>query len=267
MKKDEEFKDDDKKKEKVIKDGIKGEDELKFAKEPADDKAADDPDEDDEPMKETVDPKLDHLSAFIDATVNKDDAAGSSNIAEYIRLKAKEQVAFILERDTSPDDEKEIDDEDKKDIEDYSHLLGNRAKKKQPLKKMKKVKEAAMEVENTKDEDDEDESEDYLSNRDKTKKPLKKMKKEVSEATLVRVLKEFMNDESPIRLKGDDVFVNDKLVGTLENDLSNADAGIVFHSADGKGGKDFDNIQELYQFLVKKFEVNPEGPLNNKDKE
>lgn len=103
-----------------------------------------------------------------------------------------------------------------------------------------------------KDDDDKDEDEkgkDFLKNRDKRKAPLKKMKK-----TDESVISEFV-DGSPIRLKGNDVFVDNKLVGVIENDLNNADTGIVFKSNDGKKAQEFGNIQELYQFLVTEFEV------------
>lgn len=255
--------------EKKLKDGIKDEDELDYAKEPADDKAAEDPDKDDEPpVEESSDPKFDALSGFIDEVVNDNFEEADKHISEFIKLKARERVAAMLERKSEEAEETDADTDDDKDDgeKDYSHLLKNRAKKKAPLKKMRDVKEAAA-VKTDEEKDDADNSEGYLSNRDKKKKPLKKMKKEVSEAVLVKVLKEFMSDESPIRLKGDDVFVNNKLVGSLKNDLSNADTGIVFQGAGEKGGKDFNNIQELYQFLVKKFEVNPDSALGKKDKE
>ena len=101
------------------------------------------------------------------------------------------------------------------------------------------------------DEDDDKDDTKHLSNRDKKvdKPTIRKMKKEVDES----VIQEFIGDDSPIKLKGDDVFVEGKLVGTLKNDLNDAEAGITFKSTDGKLGEEFDNMKELYSFLMGKF--------------
>lgn len=107
------------------------------------------------------------------------------------------------------------------------------------------------------EEDDEDDEEGgkyahLLKQRTKKKAPLKKMKKEE------RGVKEaFPDEDSPVKLKGDDVFVEGKQVGTIENDMNNDDAGITFTSLDGKIVKEFEDLKELYGFLVEHFKVNP----------
>lgn len=84
-----------------------------------------------------------------------------------------------------------------------------------------------------------------LKTRDVKKKPLKKMKK-TDESLIVE------EDESPIRLKNNDVFFEGKLVGTFKNDLNDDTAGITFESIEGKGGE-FDNIKEFYAHLMKEY--------------
>jgi len=104
------------------------------------------------------------------------------------------------------------------------------------------------------DEDDADEDHTHLlKNRDKKKAPLKKMKKET--------LKEFTGENSPIKLKGDDVYVSGKLVGSITNDLSDINKGILFTSADGKFKKEVNTIREMYAFLLKHYNVTSETRL------
>ena len=212
-----------------LKKGLKGKEDTEEVKEPEDEKViSSDKEDESEKEKEKEDEDVKENAGF-DFLSNFVDAV-INDVDADAELNISEFIKLKAKEKVAAITERrttpeENDDEEEEEETDYTHLLANRDKKKAPLKKMKDVKEAA----------------------------------------LIKVLKEFMDDDSPIRLKGDDVFVNNKLVGTLENDLSNADAGIVFRSADGKGGKDFNNIQELYQFLVKKFEVSPESALGGKD--
>lgn len=169
---------------------------------------------------ETVTPdKFEFLSNFVDATINKDDAGAEQAFSQYLLLKAKERYGVVQEKaepvaqDTEEDED---DDDDEEGGSKYAHLLKQRTKRKQPLKKMKKG--------------------------------------DVNES----VLREFMGDTSPVKLKGDDVFVEGKQVGTIENDMTNLESGITFTSADGKVTKEFEDLQGLYEFLVTHFKVNPE---------
>lgn len=170
--------------------------------------------------------KFESLSKVIDAVINKDDATAESSFSSYVTMKAREmlgigQVAVTEHAQRKEEDEDSDDEDDAEGGGKYSHLLKQRAKKKAPLKKMKKDKE-------------------------------------LSEAALL----EFTGKGSPITLKGDDVFVNGKQVGSVVNDLSDINAGIRFESLDGKVSEEFDDIRGLYQFLIGHFNVNSETPLD-----
>lgn len=60
--------------------------------------------------------------------------------------------------------------------------------------------------------------------------------------------------KSPIKLKGTDLFVNDKKVGTVKHDVDD-DKGIEF-TADGGKAKKFDNIQDLYKHVGELHKLN-----------
>lgn len=167
--------------------------------------------------------KKEILGRYIDSIINKKFDESKEIYAEYVKLKGRDNKSITAIQETVDDKVKDSDadeeDEDDSD-EDYSHLVkGNRVKAKAPLKKMKKMDEAA-------------------------------------------VLKEFTGEDSPIKLKGDDVFVNGKMVGTITNDLSDIDSGIIFSSADGNFKQEFDSIKDLYAFLVSHFNIQGEMPLD-----
>ncbi len=214
---------------------------------------------------EMSDNKYVNLSKYFDAIVNKDNEAASTHYAAYVLEKSKDIRKAILEDSDAALADAEVDtDEDEDEDEDYNKMLKTRNKMKAPLKKMKRTDEAAK-VDDVSDSDesdeDEDEDEDYskkLKTRTKMKTPLKKMKK-MDEST---ILKEFTGEDSPIRLKGDDVFIDGKMVGTITNDLSNIDAGILFTSTDGTFKQEFESIKDLYAFLVQHFEVHGEAALD-----
>lgn len=160
--------------------------------------------------------KYESLSKYIDAIINKDDDAAKAAFLPYVEEQTKPIVKSLREA-TAPADDKKVQDadgdsDDVDDDEDSSKYLKNRAKKKQGLKKMKKMDEAA-------------------------------------------ILKEFHGEDSPVQLKGDDVYIQGKMVGTVTNDLSDIDSGIVFTSTDGSFKQEFDSIRDLYAFLVDKFNI------------
>jgi hypothetical protein len=163
--------------------------------------------------------KLESLNGFVNAIINKNDDEAKAHFSAYSTTKAREIIGGITEHAQVKDEEEDEDEDEDDQSSKYSHLLKNRDKKKAPLKKMKKVDEAA--------------------------------------------LKEFTGDESPIRLKGDDVFVNNKLVGTVQTDLSSAASGIEFTAADGSVTEHFETIKELYRYLIETFKVNSEIPLDD----
>lgn len=68
-----------------------------------------------------------------------------------------------------------------------------------------------------------------------------------------KTLLEFGTEEDPIRLVGDDVIVNGKKVGHIENDLNDFEAGINFVSDDKSFSKEFHTAEELFQFITDRF--------------
>jgi len=168
--------------------------------------------------------KFELLSAYVDAIIKKDDNAAKESFLPFAQATGQEIVKAIREsaKGTTEDSATDKDDKDMDDAddEDTSKYLKNRAKKKSPLKKMKKMDEAA-------------------------------------------ILKEFHGEDSPVKLKGDDVYVEGKMVGTITNDLSDWKSGIVFTSTDGSFKQEFDDIQSLYAFLVDKFNISTETPLDS----
>lgn len=71
-------------------------------------------------------------------------------------------------------------------------------------------------------------------------------------ATRVQKLIEF--NRGAIRIVGDDVMVNGKRVGSIENDLKDYKRGIVITLDDGEE-HDFTTIEEMYKFLMDTFRV------------
>lgn len=67
-------------------------------------------------------------------------------------------------------------------------------------------------------------------------------------------IQEFTGD-NPIKLKGDDVFVNGKHVGTIDIDLDDYDAGISYTTSDKRFSKEFDDMETLYNFLADRYNV------------
>lgn len=70
-------------------------------------------------------------------------------------------------------------------------------------------------------------------------------------------INEFVGNDSPVKLKANEVFVNNKKVGALKTDANDMDSGINFTTIDGKYSKEFDSIQHLYRFLIKNFANKP----------
>lgn len=62
-------------------------------------------------------------------------------------------------------------------------------------------------------------------------------------------------DDSAIKLNGDDILINGKLVGHLKYDLNDMNGGVNFVSADGRMSKEFEGLQDLYGYLMQTFGV------------
>lgn len=66
-------------------------------------------------------------------------------------------------------------------------------------------------------------------------------------------LLEYGNEEVPLRMEGDKIFVNNTLVGHVKVDLSNFDSGIDFVSEDGTFSKEFNTAEDLFAYLSQKY--------------
>lgn len=56
-----------------------------------------------------------------------------------------------------------------------------------------------------------------------------------------------------IRLQGDKVFVDGKMVGVIQSDPADFDSGIDFIAAGGDFSKEFHTVEDLYTFLTDKY--------------
>ena len=68
-----------------------------------------------------------------------------------------------------------------------------------------------------------------------------------------KTLLEYGNDETPLRMEGDKIFVNNKLVGRIQTNMDDFDAGIDFVSDDGSFSKEFETAEDLFKFLSQKY--------------
>lgn len=59
--------------------------------------------------------------------------------------------------------------------------------------------------------------------------------------------------ESPLRMEGDKILVNNKMVGRIQYDIEDFDGGINFISDDGSFSKEFQSAEELFSFLSTKY--------------
>lgn len=77
----------------------------------------------------------------------------------------------------------------------------------------------------------------------------------IKESLYQQVLREWsdLDNESPIRLQGDRVFVDGKEVGVIQSDVTDFDSGINFIEAGGRFSKEFEEIQSLFDFLIQRY--------------
>lgn len=66
-------------------------------------------------------------------------------------------------------------------------------------------------------------------------------------------LLEFGNDDVPLRMEGDKILVNNKIVGLVKVDLNDFESGINFVSEDGTFSKEFDTAEDLFAFLSQRY--------------
>lgn len=77
----------------------------------------------------------------------------------------------------------------------------------------------------------------------------------VNENVNIIALREWIDtlDDSPVRLQGDRVLVDGKQVGVLQTDPTDFNSGINFIEDGGKFSKEFDTIEDLFNFLIQKY--------------
>lgn len=69
-------------------------------------------------------------------------------------------------------------------------------------------------------------------------------------------LKEFadlIQQGSPVQLRGDRVFVEGREVGVIQNDPTDFDSGINFIESGGGFSKEFDTLEQVYEFLIQRY--------------
>ncbi len=76
----------------------------------------------------------------------------------------------------------------------------------------------------------------------------------MSEAFLVK-LKEYVDlqQDSPVQFRGDRVIVDGKQVGVIQNDPTDFESGINFIEAGGRFSKEFNTVEDLYDFLIQRY--------------
>lgn len=76
----------------------------------------------------------------------------------------------------------------------------------------------------------------------------------VNEAIALKMLREMFEDhEEPIRIQGDKVFVDGKQQGFIQTDYADEDSGINFIEEGGKFSKEFDDVSDLFKFLIQRY--------------
>lgn len=69
-------------------------------------------------------------------------------------------------------------------------------------------------------------------------------------AKATQIIKSLKEEKSPIKLKGNDVYVNDKKVGAVNHNVEDG-KGIEYTSVDGKVKKSFKQLSDLYAHVGK----------------
>lgn len=77
----------------------------------------------------------------------------------------------------------------------------------------------------------------------------------VTEHVLMKQLREWVDNqvESPVRFDGDRVIVGGKQVGVVQTDMADFESGINFIEDGGKFSKEFNTLEELFEFLISKY--------------
>lgn len=95
------------------------------------------------------------------------------------------------------------------------------------------------------------------------------MRNTVTKMRINRLIESELNErmgDSAVKLNGDDVLVNGKVVGRIQYDLNDFDSGINFISEDGAFSKEFATLEDFYAFINMRFGVK-ESKESDEEKE
>lgn len=104
----------------------------------------------------------------------------------------------------------------------------------------------------------------YIADKDVDISPLSQFIKNKAKDIVNNIRNNGVNEASGtagVKLHGNEVLANGKVVGSLKNENGNFDDGIKFAPADGGKTKDFDNIEALYGYVATTYKVN-ENTIN-----
>lgn len=84
--------------------------------------------------------------------------------------------------------------------------------------------------------------------------PITSTKTPTNEAFLVK-LKEYieLQQESPVQFRGDRVIIDGRQVGVIQNDPTDFESGINFIEDGGRFSKEFNTVEDLYDFLIQRY--------------
>lgn len=78
----------------------------------------------------------------------------------------------------------------------------------------------------------------------------------VTNEAFTQKLKEFadlIQQGSPVQFRGDRVFVEGREVGVIQNDPTDFESGINFIESGGNFSKEFDTLEQVYEFLIQRY--------------
>lgn len=77
---------------------------------------------------------------------------------------------------------------------------------------------------------------------------------QTNEAFIIK-LQEYveLQQDNPVQFRGDRVIVDGKQVGVIQNDPTDFDSGINFIEEGGRMSKEFNTIEDLYDFLIQRY--------------
>ncbi len=77
----------------------------------------------------------------------------------------------------------------------------------------------------------------------------------VTESVVIKTLREMVDalSDVPVKFQGDKVIVDGKEVGVIQSDPTDFESGINFIENGNRFSKEFDTVEELFQFLISRY--------------